>query len=83
MGHINALLMYCEINGHSCETRWGAGIDDTTRDYLPRVDANHQASSQQLLSRASEEGYRNYFGTYMDVDGGRDKYGDVPSPYDV
>jgi hypothetical protein len=83
VAHVDALLVYCEANGHDYETRYKAEVDDMARDYLPIIEANHQASSQQFLSRASEEVFRDYYWRYMDVVGGRNKYGDVPSPYDV
>jgi hypothetical protein len=69
VAHVDALLVYCEANGYDYETRYKAEVDDMARDYLPIIEDNHQASSQQLLSRASGEVFRDYCWTYMDVVG--------------
>lgn len=88
--HVDALSEYCAREGYSIAQlrNLPAGPHSHLPDdalvpieYLRSLmNQNYQASSQQLLSRASEQGFKDFNLDFM-RNGGIEKYGYVTSPY--
>jgi len=55
---------------------------DPLRDIVPEVDTILQAKADHMLEKADKQDFLVAWDEYM-RDSGREKYGDVASPYDV
>lgn len=82
--HIDALREYCLRESFSAAqlSDLPGGPPGPGEDLTPRIDIVHQASSQQLLSRASKQGFPDFFLDFM-RNGGHATYGYITSPYIV
>lgn len=74
--HVDALREYCLRESFSAAQLFDltGGPHDPGEDLTSLVDINHQASSQQLLARASKDGFGSFFAHFMQS-GGTTKYG--------
>jgi len=82
--HIDALREYCLRESFTAAqlSNLPGGPHSPNQGLTPFIDIVQQASSQQLLSRASKQGFSDFFLDFM-RNGGHAKYGYITSPYIV
>jgi hypothetical protein len=78
--HVEALSLYCKLLSKAKDIK-AATTGDKGRDLSPELDVQFQACSKRLLEKASKDDFQTFFASFMADEG--QKYGKVPSPYEV